>query len=379
MYEQAQTVRTPVTGSDRKQNSGPSSQVPPNREGSTSESVDHGNPSGMHGYGQETSSNVYQEAEPVKLENLSGDLPHVTESSTDTAKPEPDGAVCSRVCCRVAVLAVVVTAVTVMMGIVLLMFVNVGTNRNEQTIPYLATTVGILALKQNQTAVMEQGLVQKRNMTAVQCPLLSRPINGFVSGSNSYGDVVKFTCDPGFILVGASSLTCLSDGTWNEKSPTCMAVQCPFLSHPINGFVSGSNFYGDMSNFTCDPGYNLIGASSLTCLSDGTWSVRPPICVGPKKWRDDGRCGQGYPAEDGNPSECDPYGASPCCSPVNWCGNTADHCNCPTCVNYNKADCHFPFVYKKKTYHSCTKVDWDKEWCATTAVYKYDHQWKNCK
>eukprot|EP00058_Branchiostoma_floridae_P011494 XP_002596982.1 hypothetical protein BRAFLDRAFT_76481 [Branchiostoma floridae] len=321
MYEQAQTVRTPVTGSDRKQNSGPSSQVPPNREGSTSESVDHGNPSGMHGYGQETSSNVYQEAEPVKLENLSGDLPHVTESSTDTAKPEPDGAVCSRVCCRVAVLAVVVTAVTVMMGIVLLMFVNVGTNRNEQTIPYLATTVGILALKQNQTAVMEQGLVQKRNMTA---------------------------------------------------------VQCPFLSHPINGFVSGSNFYGDMSNFTCDPGYNLIGASSLTCLSDGTWSGRPPICVGPKKWRDDGRCGQGYPAEDGNPSECDPYGASPCCSPVNWCGNTADHCNCPTCVNYNKADCHFPFVYKKKTYHSCTKVDWDKEWCATTAVYK-DHQWKNCE
>ncbi|XP_078607085.1 uncharacterized protein LOC144879470 [Branchiostoma floridae x Branchiostoma japonicum] len=54
----------------------------------------------------------------------------------------------------------------------------------------------------------------------------------------------------------------------------------------------------------------------------------------PKKWRDDHRCGQGYPAEDGNPAECDPEGGVPCCSKHNWCGNTADHCVCPDCVDY---------------------------------------------
>ncbi|XP_066292800.1 apolipoprotein(a)-like [Branchiostoma lanceolatum] len=54
----------------------------------------------------------------------------------------------------------------------------------------------------------------------------------------------------------------------------------------------------------------------------------------PKKWREDYRCGQGYPAEDGSPAECDPDGVYPCCSPANWCGHTADHCDCPTCVDY---------------------------------------------
>eukprot|EP00058_Branchiostoma_floridae_P028577 XP_002614068.1 hypothetical protein BRAFLDRAFT_67346 [Branchiostoma floridae] len=45
-----------------------------------------------------------------------------------------------------------------------------------------------------------------------------------------------------------------------------------------------------------------------------------------KKWRDDLRCGQGYPADDGNPAECDPDGKYPCCSDGHWCGNSPDHC-----------------------------------------------------
>ncbi|CAH1239458.1 CLEC10A [Branchiostoma lanceolatum] len=54
----------------------------------------------------------------------------------------------------------------------------------------------------------------------------------------------------------------------------------------------------------------------------------------PKKWRTDGRCGQGYRAEDGYPAECDPVGAVPCCSSNNQCGITAADCDCPTCVDY---------------------------------------------
>ncbi|XP_078616294.1 uncharacterized protein LOC144884711 [Branchiostoma floridae x Branchiostoma japonicum] len=55
-----------------------------------------------------------------------------------------------------------------------------------------------------------------------------------------------------------------------------------------------------------------------------------------KKWRDDLRCGQGYPADDGNPAECDPDGKHPCCSPGNWCGFTTYHCNCRGCIDYRK-------------------------------------------
>eukprot|EP00058_Branchiostoma_floridae_P015726 XP_002601214.1 hypothetical protein BRAFLDRAFT_81990 [Branchiostoma floridae] len=58
----------------------------------------------------------------------------------------------------------------------------------------------------------------------------------------------------------------------------------------------------------------------------------------PKKWRDDERCGQGYLAEDGNPAECNPDGIHPCCSPANWCGITAAHCDCSACVDYRNSD-----------------------------------------
>ncbi|XP_006823897.1 uncharacterized protein LOC102808202, partial [Saccoglossus kowalevskii] len=52
-------------------------------------------------------------------------------------------------------------------------------------------------------------------------------------------------------------------------------------------------------------------------------------------FRNDLRCGAGYVAPNGaDPAECDPNGEFPCCSPNNWCGNTADHCECSDCVNY---------------------------------------------
>lgn len=54
-----------------------------------------------------------------------------------------------------------------------------------------------------------------------------------------------------------------------------------------------------------------------------------------------GRCGIEFPADNGNPGQCDPSANAnekgPCCSPLGWCGNSAAHCDCPTCVNYSAA------------------------------------------
>ncbi|XP_066295428.1 sushi, von Willebrand factor type A, EGF and pentraxin domain-containing protein 1-like isoform X3 [Branchiostoma lanceolatum] len=115
--------------------------------------------------------------------------------------------------------------------------------------------------------------------TAVQCPALTAPANGAVSGTNFYGDVATFTCDPGYGLVGGSTRTCQADTTWSGSSPTCTAVQCPALTAPANGAVSGTNFYGDVATFTCDPGYNLVGGSTRTCQADATWSGSSPTCT----------------------------------------------------------------------------------------------------
>ncbi|KAI8494656.1 Proprotein convertase subtilisin/kexin type 9 [Branchiostoma belcheri] len=62
------------------------------------------------------------------------------------------------------------------------------------------------------------------------------------------------------------------------------------------------------------------------------------ISLAPKRWREDLRCGHGYPAEDGRPAECDPDSMYPCCSPLNWCGNTKQHCDCQRCVDYRNTD-----------------------------------------
>ncbi|XP_078687146.1 uncharacterized protein LOC144919463 isoform X14 [Branchiostoma floridae x Branchiostoma belcheri] len=117
---------------------------------------------------------------------------------------------------------------------------------------------------------------------AVQCPVLNPPTNGALSptGTRDYQTVVTFTCDPGYELVGATTTTCQADGRWSNSVPTCRAVQCNVLTAPVNGALSpvGANSYRDVVTFTCNQGYDLIGAASITCQGNRTWSKPEPIC-----------------------------------------------------------------------------------------------------
>ncbi|CAH1246490.1 ADAMTS16 [Branchiostoma lanceolatum] len=69
--------------------------------------------------------------------------------------------------------------------------------------------------------------------------------------------------------------------------------------------------------------------------SYGSWGGSFAFSAASQKWRDDLRCGDGYATGDGTAAECNPDGISPCCSPHNWCGNSADHCDCADCVDYS--------------------------------------------
>ena len=56
---------------------------------------------------------------------------------------------------------------------------------------------------------------------------------------------------------------------------------CGGLSSPGNGSVSTeeqTTTYGQVANYTCNPGYTLIGEQSRTCQQDGNWSGSPPVC-----------------------------------------------------------------------------------------------------
>merc|ERR1711962_1471201 len=59
-----------------------------------------------------------------------------------------------------------------------------------------------------------------------------------------------------------------------------------------------------------------------------------------KLWRSDGRCGKGFNNDMGTPGQCNPAASAnqegPCCSSVNWCGNSDAHCKCDGCVDYSR-------------------------------------------
>ena len=53
----------------------------------------------------------------------------------------------------------------------------------------------------------------------------------------------------------------------------CHIVDCGSLPDPANGQVTlnGTGFHS-MANYTCDPGYGLVGNATRICQLDGTWS-----------------------------------------------------------------------------------------------------------
>ena len=73
----------------------------------------------------------------------------------------------------------------------------------------------------------------------------------------------------------------------SNKKTNCIIVTlnfiyigtCSYLSSPSYGRVSvTTDDIGGRANYTCNSGFRLVGLSTRTCLSDGTWSGSEPIC-----------------------------------------------------------------------------------------------------
>jgi hypothetical protein len=114
------------------------------------------------------------------------------------------------------------------------------------------------------------------------CPLLSAPINGAIVNATD-SEVVSFVCDDGFFLQGSATLTCLAAASsWSGSAPECLPATCVnALAAPANGVVSNSvGSTGQVAQYSCNPGWVLSGSSTATCLASGDWSVaQPPVCT----------------------------------------------------------------------------------------------------
>ncbi|MBX3268954.1 MAG: hypothetical protein KF729_01765 [Sandaracinaceae bacterium] len=116
----------------------------------------------------------------------------------------------------------------------------------------------------------------------VACPTLSAPAGGRVDRtSGAFGDVATYACDPGLVLSGSPTRTCLADGTWSGTAPSCTPADCaPALVAPANGSVDRTTGPpGTVATFSCDDGFALSGAPTRTCQAGGAWSGESPTCI----------------------------------------------------------------------------------------------------
>ncbi|XP_067119643.1 sushi, von Willebrand factor type A, EGF and pentraxin domain-containing protein 1-like isoform X2 [Centruroides vittatus] len=139
----------------------------------------------------------------------------------------------------------------------------------------------------NKKLVLWNSSIPNCEISAVSCPPIQTPKNGYVDCTNyiHQGSICTFSCDEGYILVGETSTTCRGDktfATWTSLLPTCERLRCPSIQTPENVNIQCTNkeYWGSVCSFICDEGYALIGKSSVSCEGSkhASWSASIPTC-----------------------------------------------------------------------------------------------------
>ncbi|XP_058063456.1 sushi, von Willebrand factor type A, EGF and pentraxin domain-containing protein 1-like [Anopheles bellator] len=144
----------------------------------------------------------------------------------------------------------------------------------------------------------------------VRCGTLASPLNGRAilstgsggGGAATYGAVVRFTCDAGFLLVGDAEMRCRVSGTWTggPDPPVCRSVdRCPALQ-PDDPLRLAKIIYADdrgvlpkpqpsydvgvLAEIRCADGWAPEGDDLMTCRDGGYWDMAAepgtrPRCV----------------------------------------------------------------------------------------------------
>ncbi|XP_017162838.1 CUB and sushi domain-containing protein 2 [Poecilia reticulata] len=120
----------------------------------------------------------------------------------------------------------------------------------------------------------------------ITCGHPGNPTFGTTQGTQfNLNDVVRFVCNTGYVLHGAVKSTCQANGQWNNALPRCKIVNCTEPGHVEYSIrqvlSSGPHRYSFQTAVTyrCNPGYYLLGTSSISCQGDGTWDRSLPKCL----------------------------------------------------------------------------------------------------
>ncbi|XP_074402621.1 P-selectin-like isoform X2 [Zonotrichia albicollis] len=120
--------------------------------------------------------------------------------------------------------------------------------------------------------------------SALTTPKMGQAACSHVHGDFTFGSRCAFSCQKGFVLKGLESRECTALGTWTGDSTHCKAISCPVLSPPSRGHLSCSHVHGNFTYnstciFSCEEGFVRMGAEVLQCEATGNWTRDPPVCA----------------------------------------------------------------------------------------------------
>ncbi|KAL0970174.1 hypothetical protein UPYG_G00238360 [Umbra pygmaea] len=105
---------------------------------------------------------------------------------------------------------------------------------------------------------------------------------GYVSGTNySFGAMVAYSCDKGFLTRGEKRRTCKANGEWGGVLPVCQPVSCNLPPPLKNGFIQnrGRLVFNSKVTYACNDGYGMTGRPERVCQANRQWSNSdPPVC-----------------------------------------------------------------------------------------------------
>ena len=109
------------------------------------------------------------------------------------------------------------------------------------------------------------------------CTDLDDIINGSYTKSSD-NTTLRYYCNDGYILNGDAIITCVN-GNWSGVAPVCNILHCNDPVTPSNGNRYGiDTSFGSLVSFTCNEGYIISGSQNITCTSSGLWSDEVPTC-----------------------------------------------------------------------------------------------------
>merc|ERR1712136_512297 len=141
-----------------------------------------------------------------------------------------------------------------------------------------------LLIAQIKDAICTETACLVKQADPIVCPALTSPEFGSMSCStdnHGVGTECTFTCNEGYNMVGAVISTCMATGFYSDMAPLCQLVTCMALEAPLFGEMvcsSDTNGVGTTCGFSCLPGYNLVGAELSTCMADGFYDLAAPSC-----------------------------------------------------------------------------------------------------